>query len=115
LGKLSLPGSTAGHSTGTVQVNGIFGRSFGTYSETCSIHHSGVASASAKTGPEVEDSVGGSCYTGTLAYTFRDTVGLGGRTDGGVGDGVSCSASSKVEVGVDTESLYVVRYAYNEK
>jgi hypothetical protein len=108
--KLSLPGPSAGDGTGTIEVDGIFGTTFSTNSETSSIYNSGAAGTCAKTAAEVENGVGGSRDAGTSAYTFRDTLGCRGRTDGGVGDGVGGSTGSKVEVGVDIKSLYVVRH-----
>lgn len=110
MSKLSLPGSSAGDDTGTIEVDGIFGTSFSTNPETSSIFNSGAAGTCAKSAAEVENGVDGSRDACTSAYTFRDTFGCSGRTYGGVGDGVGGSTSSKVEVGINTESLYVVRH-----
>jgi hypothetical protein len=110
LGKLPLPGASAGNGTGTVEVDGIVGTPFSTHSETSTILYRSAAGTCAKTAAEIENSVDGGRDAVTSADTFRDAGGCPGLTDDGVGDGIGRSAGSKVEVGVDTENLDVVRY-----
>lgn len=109
LGELSLPCASAGNDSVTIEVDGIFGTSSGTYTETSSICDSSAGGTCAKTAAEVENGIDSCRDTITLGDTLRDAGDCGGRADGGVGDGVSGSAGSKVELRVDTDSLDVIR------
>jgi hypothetical protein len=115
LGKLPLPGASARHRTVTIEVDGIFGTSFRTDTETRSILNCGAGSTCAKTAAEIDDSVDSSREAVTSGDTLRDAGGCRRRADDGIGDGVGSSTGSKVEFGVDTESLNDVRYLQSDQ
>ena len=109
MGEFSLPGASAGNDSVTIEVDGIFGTSSGTYTETSSICNSSAGGTCAKTAAEVENGIDSCRDTITSGDTLRDGGSCGGRADDGVGDGASGSAGSKVELSVDTDSLDVIR------
>lgn len=98
LGKLPLPGASAGNDAVSIEVDGVFGTSFRTYTKTSSIFHRSAAGTCAKTAAEIENGVDRGRDASTSADTFRDAGGCRGCTDSGVGDGVGGSASSEVEI-----------------